>query len=55
VASLARPGQNITGFTHFELAFAGKWLQTLKDMSPQTRRVLLVTLAEHQDRQGARP
>ena len=47
VASLARPGQNITGFTHFELAFAEKWLETLKDMSPQTRRVLLVTLAEH--------
>src|SRR6516162_4487308 len=47
VASLARPGQNITGFTHFELAFAGKWLEMLKDMSPQTRRVLLVTLAEH--------
>jgi ABC transporter substrate binding protein len=47
VASLARPGRNITGFTHFELAFAGKWLETLKDMAPQTRRVLLVTLAEH--------
>ena len=46
VASLARPGRNITG-THFELAFAGKWLEMLKDMSPQTRRVLLVTLAEH--------
>src|SRR5262249_8428882 len=41
VASLARPGRNITGFTHFELAFAGKWLETLKDMAPQTRRVLL--------------
>src|SRR5215467_5995264 len=47
VASLARPGRNITGFTHFELAFAGKWLETLKDMAPQTRGVLLVTLAEH--------
>jgi len=47
VASLARPGRNITGFTHFELAFAGKWLETLKDMAPQTRRVLLVTLAGH--------
>src|SRR5499427_7969402 len=47
VASLARPGRNITGFTHFELAFAGKWLETLKEMAPQTRRVLLVTLAEH--------
>ena len=25
IASLARPGMNITGFTHFELAFGGKW------------------------------
>ena len=47
VASLSRPGRNITGFTYFALAFAGKWLETLKDMAPQTRRVLLVTLAEH--------
>jgi putative ABC transport system substrate-binding protein len=47
VASLARPGRNITGFTHFELAFAGKWLETLNDIAPQTRRVLLVTLAGH--------
>src|SRR5262249_35711425 len=46
-ASLAHPGRNITGFTHFELAFAGKWLETLKDIAPQMRRVLLVTLAEH--------
>jgi putative tryptophan/tyrosine transport system substrate-binding protein len=47
VASLAHPGRNITGFTHFELAFAGKWLETLKEMAPQMRRVLVVTLAEH--------
>jgi putative tryptophan/tyrosine transport system substrate-binding protein len=47
VASLARPGRNITGFTHFEATFAGKWLEALKDMAPQTRRVLLVTLAGH--------
>ncbi len=47
VPSLARPGGNITGFTHFELTFAGKWLEALKDMAPQMRRVLLVTLAGH--------
>jgi putative ABC transport system substrate-binding protein len=47
VASLARPGGNITGFTHFEATFAGKWLEALTDIAPQTRRVLLVTLAGH--------
>jgi len=47
VASLARPAGNITGFTHFEGTFAGKWLEALKDMAPQMRRVLLVTLAGH--------
>src|SRR5262245_50166297 len=27
VESLAHPAGNITGFTHFELAFGGKWLE----------------------------
>src|SRR5262249_8183098 len=40
-------GGSSTGSRDFERAFAGKWLETLKDMAPQTRRVLLVTLAEH--------
>ena len=30
VESLARPGGNITGFTNFEYAMAGKWLDLLK-------------------------
>jgi putative ABC transport system substrate-binding protein len=47
VSSLAHPGGNITGFTHFELNFAGKWLEALKDMAPQTRRVLVISLAGH--------
>ena len=47
VSSLARPNANITGFTHFELAFAGKWLGMLKDIAPQTRRVLLLTNTGH--------
>jgi putative ABC transport system substrate-binding protein len=47
VSSLARPNANITGFTHFELAFAGKWLGMLKDIAPRTRRVLLLTTTDH--------
>src|SRR5688500_1463497 len=31
VASLARPGGNVSGFTIFEHSFAGKWLEMLKE------------------------
>jgi putative ABC transport system substrate-binding protein len=34
VASLARPGSNITGFTNFEPSMGSKWLQTLKQVAP---------------------
>jgi putative ABC transport system substrate-binding protein len=47
VANIARPGANITGFTHFEMAFAGKWLEALKEIAPLTRRVMFMSLAEH--------
>ena len=38
VASLSRPGGNITGFSSFEPAIAGKWLQLLKHVSPAITR-----------------
>jgi putative ABC transport system substrate-binding protein len=47
VANIARPGGNITGFTHFEMAFAGKWLEALKEIAPRTRRVMVMSLAGH--------
>jgi putative ABC transport system substrate-binding protein len=47
VANIARPGANITGFTHFEMAFAGKWLEALKEIAPPTRRVMFMSLAGH--------
>jgi putative ABC transport system substrate-binding protein len=47
VASLARPGANITGFTHFELTMAGKWLEALKEISPRVRRVAFLLHPEH--------
>jgi putative tryptophan/tyrosine transport system substrate-binding protein len=34
VASLARPGGNITGFANFEPNIGGKWLQLLKEVAP---------------------
>jgi len=42
VDSLAHPGGNITGFTNFESAMPGKWLELVKDLAPQMRRVLLM-------------
>jgi putative ABC transport system substrate-binding protein len=42
VASLSKPGGNITGFTSFNAEIAGKWLQLLKEISPTTERVVLV-------------
>jgi putative ABC transport system substrate-binding protein len=42
VASIARPGGNITGFVSFEPAMVGKWLQTLKEIAPDVARVALV-------------
>jgi putative tryptophan/tyrosine transport system substrate-binding protein len=38
VASLARPGGNITGFTAQEPPLAGKWVQLLKSAAPGLRR-----------------
>jgi putative ABC transport system substrate-binding protein len=42
VASLAKPGGNITGFTSFNGALAGKWLQLLKEIAPATEHVAAV-------------
>jgi putative tryptophan/tyrosine transport system substrate-binding protein len=42
VESLARPGGNATGFTNFEYAFGGKWLQLLKEIAPGVRRVAVL-------------
>jgi putative tryptophan/tyrosine transport system substrate-binding protein len=39
VNSLARPGRNLTGLTHFEPAMGGKWLALLKEIAPRTERV----------------
>jgi putative tryptophan/tyrosine transport system substrate-binding protein len=39
VPSLARPGGNITGFHNFEPELSGKWLEILKEVAPEVRRV----------------
>ena len=42
VASFARPGGNITGFTTYEPSLGGKWLATLKEIAPATVRAALM-------------
>jgi putative tryptophan/tyrosine transport system substrate-binding protein len=42
VPNLARPGGNVTGFTNFEFAISGKWLQTLKEVAPAVTRIAVV-------------
>jgi putative ABC transport system substrate-binding protein len=42
VQSLARPGGNITGFSSFDAALMGKWLQLLKDVAPSVTRVSVI-------------
>jgi putative tryptophan/tyrosine transport system substrate-binding protein len=42
VESLARPGGNVTGFSTFEYALAGKWLELLKEIAPRTARVAVL-------------
>jgi ABC-type uncharacterized transport system substrate-binding protein len=42
VTNLAHPGGNITGFQNFETAIGGKWLQVLKEIAPDVRRVAFV-------------
>jgi putative ABC transport system substrate-binding protein len=39
VASLSRPGGNVTGFTILEGSLAGKWLELLKEIAPRVARV----------------
>jgi putative ABC transport system substrate-binding protein len=42
VASLAHPGGRITGFTNYEFAIGGKWLELLREMEPRLAGVLVV-------------
>jgi putative tryptophan/tyrosine transport system substrate-binding protein len=42
VDSLAHPGGNATGFTVFEYAIGGKWLELLKEIAPRVTRVAVL-------------
>ena len=42
VASLARPGGNVTGFTFVEYGMSGKWLELLKEIAPRVTQVAVL-------------
>jgi ABC-type uncharacterized transport system substrate-binding protein len=42
VNSLARPGGNATGFTHFEYGISAKWLELLKQIAPKVTRAAVL-------------
>jgi putative ABC transport system substrate-binding protein len=42
VASLPRPGGNVTGFTPIVGSLGGKWVQLLKEIAPRLARVTLL-------------
>jgi ABC-type uncharacterized transport system substrate-binding protein len=43
VASLAKPAGNITGFTNFESAMAGKWVEMLLEISPNLTGIAVIS------------
>jgi putative ABC transport system substrate-binding protein len=42
VASFARPGGNVTGFTNFESSMTGKWVELLKEIAPDVTRIVFL-------------
>ena len=46
IASLARPGGNLTGLTTFEPSIAGKWVSMLKEVAPGIKRAAFVANPE---------
>jgi putative ABC transport system substrate-binding protein len=42
IASLPRPGTNITGFINLERTLGGKWLELLKEIAPRMTRVAVM-------------
>jgi putative ABC transport system substrate-binding protein len=42
VASLSRPGGNVTGFMTYEYSLSGKWPELLKEVAPIVKRVAVL-------------
>ena len=53
VASLPRPGGNITGFTSFEAGMSGKWLELLTEVAPNVTRAAMLFNPDTAPRAGS--
>jgi len=42
VASMARPGGNLTGFANYVASIGAKWVELLREAAPSIRRVLVI-------------
>ena len=42
VASLAKPGGNVTGFASFDPELGGKWFEILKEIAPRVTRIQIL-------------
>jgi putative ABC transport system substrate-binding protein len=42
VRSISHPGGNATGFINFEPSFGGKWLEILREIAPNLKRVAVI-------------
>jgi putative ABC transport system substrate-binding protein len=42
IASMARPGGNVTGFTQFEYTLSGKWMELLREVAPSMTRAAVL-------------
>jgi ABC-type uncharacterized transport system substrate-binding protein len=52
VASMARPGGNVTGFANYEPALGGKWVELFKEMVPRLARMAILFNPETAPGQG---
>jgi putative tryptophan/tyrosine transport system substrate-binding protein len=52
VASLPRPGGNLTGFIYTEAAMAGKWVELLTNIAPTVRRVAMIVNPDNAPSRG---
>jgi putative tryptophan/tyrosine transport system substrate-binding protein len=55
VASLSRPGGNLTGFGNFEFTIGAKWLELLKQLAPSVRRIAVIYDTANPDAFGVMP